>query len=56
MSECEQAICKGTASHRVFWPGRPPLLVCDPCKDKALGVGQAIGLFVYTEPMQVTDD
>lgn len=56
MAECEQEICKGTASHRVFWPGRIPLLVCEPCKDKVVGIGQSMGCLIHTEPMQASYD
>jgi hypothetical protein len=51
MVECGQKSCEATATDRMFWPGNPPISVCEPCKQKALGIARAMGFFLHTEPI-----
>lgn len=49
---CESADCEGLVTWRVMWPGRPPVLMCGPCKDKALATSAAMGFKLHAEPME----
>ncbi len=43
--ECGTKTCKEEAIFKVFWPGQT-MHFCLPCKEKALEVGEAMGLTV----------
>jgi hypothetical protein len=49
---CVQPNCAVPPTWRVFWPGKPPALMCTPHKEKALGVGEAIGCPIHAEPLE----
>lgn len=49
---CESADCEGLVAWRVMWPGRPPVLMCGTCKDKALAVARAMGFVLHAEPLE----
>ncbi len=51
MVECGQKNCETPATSRMFWPSQPPSPVCDPCKQKALGIAQAMGFYLHIEPL-----
>ena len=51
--KCCQDGCELTATERVFWPGREPVLMCvDHCA-KARRVGDAIGCYIHAESLPV---
>mgnify|MGYP001598678662 CR=1 FL=1 len=53
--KCCTTICDKPADTRVFWPGKsPPPLMCKSCAERAVGVGNAMGCCVHTEPMTTT--
>jgi hypothetical protein len=33
----------------VFWPGREPLMMCERHASMAVGVSQAMGVYLHTE-------
>lgn len=56
---CDSNDCDKPATHRGFWPGRPPMFWCDGCKDRGLDIASAMGLHLHTEPYtppQESDD
>lgn len=48
---CGSAKCSGSAVARCFWPGRQPILFCQPCVDRARAVMQAMGQYVHVEAL-----
>lgn len=49
--KCCQEGCDDPATWRVFWPGKPPLGMCDPHKEKAQAITAAMGFAVHAEPL-----
>lgn len=53
--ECTQSNCENSAAFRMFWPGKPPTFVCNPCRERALGIAGAMGFHVHIEPINPPD-
>ena len=47
--KCSQEKCNNEATCRVFWPGKPPLLSCKRCAEKARAFGEAIECYIHVE-------
>jgi len=52
VKRCEGAECNGTAVARVFWPGRPPLNMCQACVQKVRAVSHHLGAYVHIEALE----
>ena len=50
--KCGQKTCEKEATSQMFWPGNPPLPVCESCKLKALGIAAAMGFYLHVEMLQ----
>ena len=51
---CNSGNCLNLATHRVFWLGRPPRLLCALCAAAAAIIGEAVGSYVHAKPMEAT--
>jgi len=51
-TKCNQKICDNIAIYKVYWPGRETLFMCAPCKNKALGIAEAMGFFLKVELLE----
>jgi hypothetical protein len=47
---CSTATCHAVATHRVFWPGRDPLGMCEACARRAQRISAAMGFHLVIEP------
>lgn len=48
---CLTVECGADATHRVFWPGKPPGGMCTPCEARAKTVSNVMGFHLHTEVM-----
>ena len=55
MAECVSNDCQNEPQYRMFWPGNPPSHVCEPCRERALGIASAMGFHLHTEPLPLKD-
>lgn len=55
MSECGTKSCDAAATHRVFWPSREPLPMCELCKNQAETVSSAMGFYLHVEELPEPD-
>lgn len=54
-TRCNQVGCDLPATHRVFWPGKPPAPTCVGHERIAVGIGRAMGLHVHSEQLEATE-
>jgi len=47
---CSTATCHATATHRVFWPGRDPLGMCEACARRAQRISASMSFHLVIEP------
>src|SRR5216117_1035684 len=53
--KCCQQDCTDEATHKVFWPGREILVMCQLDKIKAQALAAAMGCFIYTEELTLAE-
>ena len=46
---CQTSDCQIDATHRLFWPGKEPLAVCQRHQEWALEVAKAMSFYLHTE-------
>lgn len=46
---CVTHNCAAEATHRVFWPGAEPKLMCELCAVRAQRIGDALGCYIHVE-------
>ena len=49
--ECGTKTCEAKGVNHVFWPGREPLPMCEPCTDRAKNISAAMGFYLHVEPL-----
>jgi hypothetical protein len=54
IKKCGTNGCQNDAEFDIFWPGREPLGVCTPCRDRALHIASAMGFYLHTIPADRT--
>lgn len=47
--------CQNEATQKVFWPGRPPIRFCDQCAENARHIGDVMGCYIHTEPVEIEE-
>lgn len=50
---CGQAECPNIATHRMYWPGSRPLVVCQAHRLMAMGIADCMGFELVIEPIQL---
>ena len=50
--KCEQETCQQSAMARIFWPGKPPQLLCITCSGKAMHIAEVMGVHLHTESIK----
>jgi len=48
--KCGTHTCSTEATTEVFWPGQTTPM-CNPCAERARGIGAAMGLTIETRPI-----
>lgn len=48
---CNQAECRGTATSRMYWPGRAASMVCAVHAARAREISEAMGFELVIEPL-----
>lgn len=48
---CATESCSSAPRIRIFWPGRDPQGMCDPCAARAQDIASGMGFRLHTEPL-----
>lgn len=52
MTMCKSADCHTSAVANVYWPGKPPMPMCQRCVSCAERVSSVIGAHLHTEALE----